>query len=91
MNWLSEAGCKNKRTSAFFEDFEKADVNQRLKTLALCADCNVRSECESYADSFKNTYGIWGGYYYTNGHKNNPLKIKRPSGAKKITASSVLA
>jgi hypothetical protein len=79
MEWFSDAGCKSVRTVEFFENFEHASKADRTKVLSICASCLVRKECESYADSFKDTYGVWGGYFYKDGKKKDALKIIRPS------------
>jgi hypothetical protein len=78
MNWFQEANCRSLRTSDFFDNFEEADVTGRVKILSVCAQCTVRTDCEKYADSFSDTHGVWGGYFYKNGRKRDALKITRP-------------
>jgi hypothetical protein len=91
VNWFSEASCKDKRTSDFFDNFEEADAKQRMKVLSTCANCKVRIECQNYADSFKDTYGLWGGIFYRYGKKHDGLKVKRSAGAKETATEIVLA
>jgi WhiB family redox-sensing transcriptional regulator len=79
MNWFDKAGCKSLRTSIFFENFENADNASRAKIVAICAACPVRKECQEYAESRKDTYGLWAGFYYKNGTKKDALRLKRAS------------
>jgi len=77
MSWFKYAACADSRTLDFFDNFEEADEEQRREVLALCEGCAVRNECQEYAESFPNTYGLWGGFYYKNGKKKDPLKIAK--------------
>lgn len=75
MTWFDHAACKGERTDSFFDSFELSNQEQREHVLQFCENCSVKQECQEYAESFPNTYGLWGGFYYKNGKKKNPLKI----------------
>jgi len=75
MTWFQDAACRHENTVQFFDYFEKSLKKQRLEILALCKTCPVKQECKNYAESFPNTYGLWGGAYYKNGMAKDPLKI----------------
>lgn len=77
MEWLKQASCRSVSTREFFEDFEEKDSAGRMKTLAICASCEVRSQCREYAESSSHTYGLWAGYFYRDGVRRDPMKIKR--------------
>lgn len=77
MTWFDYAACRDARTLDFFDNFEEADQEQRMEIVEMCKGCPVRVECEEYAETFPNTYGLWGGFYYKNGKKKDPLKIAK--------------
>lgn len=79
MDWLNNAACRSISTREFFENFEEKDMAGRMKTLAICASCPSRAECQEYAESFSHTYGVWAGYFYRDGIRRDALKIKRSS------------
>jgi hypothetical protein len=76
-NWMTEAACKGMEPTQFFEGFESASMSSRMNTLMVCANCPVRVECEMYADSRRDSEGIWGGWYYRDGQKKNAIKMRR--------------
>ena len=79
MDWHNRASCRSMATREFFDTFEELDNAGRMKVLSVCASCSVRAECQEYAESFSDTYGLWGGYYYKDGVRRDALKIRRSS------------
>lgn len=77
MEWLKQASCRSVSTREFFEAFEEKDAAGRMKTLAICASCQVRVQCQEYAESGSHTYGLWAGYFYRDGVRRDAMKIKR--------------
>jgi hypothetical protein len=77
LNWIENANCRSVPTSVFFEDYENAPIAERVKILSICAECSVRKECENYADSNSETYGVWGGHFYKKGKKRDALKVSQ--------------
>lgn len=77
MDWLKNAACRAMATKDFFENFEAKDAGGRMKALSVCASCKSRVDCQQYAESFSDTYGLWGGYFYRDGIRRDAMKIRR--------------
>jgi hypothetical protein len=71
---MQQAACRGVSVRTFFEDFEEAPHDEKIKILALCESCSVRQICENFADSMPRSYGVWGGKYYYNGKKKDPIE-----------------
>lgn len=60
----------------FFEGFEEADFKTKINTIKICAACEVKAECKEYAESHKDSDGIYGGVFFRDGKPKDPFKIK---------------
>lgn len=55
--WQARAACRGLDTDLFFTDRGESTAAAK----AVCAGCNVRSECLAYAQAKAERFGIWGG------------------------------
>lgn len=69
--WTSRAACRDHEPALFFPS---PGADER-PALAICAGCEVRSDCLGYALSAGERYGIWGGT--TQRHRRRMLKRAR--------------
>ena len=64
-DWQSQAACRGRSAAIFFPPphFERkaAKVERETRAKAICAACEVRKECLSYAMRIHEAHGIWGG------------------------------
>lgn len=75
---MSDAECRYEEPALFFDEFEFATLEEKIKVVKMCTQCSVREECEQYGRSFANTHGIFGGYFFKNGKPKDPFKIRKP-------------
>jgi WhiB family redox-sensing transcriptional regulator len=63
--WQRHAACKGPSSELFFPPTAPERKEDRLSrerdAKAICADCEVRCECLSYAMRIREAHGIWGG------------------------------
>ncbi len=63
--WQRKAACKGPQSAMFFppSHFEKKDEKERRERQAksICAQCNVKADCLTYAMDIREPHGIWGG------------------------------
>jgi WhiB family redox-sensing transcriptional regulator len=55
--WMASGACRGSGTAAYFPD--RGIPAARAK--AVCATCEVRSECLAYALADRELQGVWGG------------------------------
>jgi WhiB family redox-sensing transcriptional regulator len=63
--WQLRALCRGNHAHLFFppSTFERKEDRERRedRAKAICAVCQVRSECADYAIRIREPFGIWGG------------------------------
>lgn len=65
--WMNQAKCLGMGNELFFlERGEKAGAAQNI-----CAECNVKRDCEEYASDTSSEYGIWAGKVRT----REPMRV----------------
>lgn len=57
--WMDDAECRNTDSKLFFPERGRLDDVDQAK--AICAVCNVRTECLDFALKYHERDGIWGG------------------------------
>lgn len=57
--WVAQAECRGAPIEWFFPP--RGGTGGRLKGRALCAVCPVQAECEEWARSAPEPFGLWGG------------------------------
>jgi WhiB family transcriptional regulator, redox-sensing transcriptional regulator len=60
-NWRSSAACLSADPDLFFPLSSSGPAEQIARAKAVCARCQVRSECLEFALTHDQTHGIWGG------------------------------
>lgn len=69
IEWQKLALCTR---PGYREIFLNVDHRSRSKAtraaMAVCGDCQVMTECGTYADSRETTDGVWGGKFYGREH-----------------------
>lgn len=60
--WKKKAACKGMDTRMFFDYFEESNAVQ-LEVDAICANCPVKGECETYGINTKSEGGVFGRRY----------------------------
>lgn len=64
-SWLQDAACKGEHTAAFFPPahFERKELRlaRERHAKAICAQCEVATECLDYAIRTREPHGVWGG------------------------------
>ena len=59
--WMDQANCRNEGPTQFFPERFTPNMRQKIaEAKALCASCDVKQECLSYAIEFEQL-GVWGG------------------------------
>lgn len=56
-DWVRYAACRGADTAIFYPGRGESPE----AAIAYCNRCPVRELCLDYADSFKDTFGVWGG------------------------------
>jgi WhiB family redox-sensing transcriptional regulator len=60
--WRQEAACQDHDTDLFFPAGDTGPAAlQIVRAKAICGICPVKDECLSFALTFYQEYGIWGG------------------------------
>jgi WhiB family redox-sensing transcriptional regulator len=59
-DWWSRAACLSADPDLFFP-FSLTGQRQIADAKAVCADCQIRTQCLSYALAAGRLHGIWGG------------------------------
>lgn len=59
LEWMKDAGCKEKSEADFFPESRYTKKSQLA--YQICARCNVKTECLNYAVDHPELIGIWGG------------------------------
>jgi WhiB family redox-sensing transcriptional regulator len=64
-DWQARAACRGQPAAVFFAPahFERKEARaaRERQAKAICAKCEVRSECLAYALRIREPHGIWGG------------------------------
>ena len=58
--WMILASCRD-YPELFFRDDTASNTGRMAKSRAVCAECPVSAECESYALTLMPEHGIWAG------------------------------
>ncbi|MFG2359136.1 WhiB family transcriptional regulator [Streptomyces sp. NPDC048521] len=62
--WQCHAACRGMASSVFFSPTgERGEARRRREegARAVCRSCPVSSVCRTFAESFGEQYGVWGG------------------------------
>lgn len=60
--WRDRAACSGLDTEIFFPSLPgRGGIAQREKAQAICAGCDVSSQCREWALANFENYGVWGG------------------------------
>lgn len=67
VSWREFAACRGMNPDTFFPVGEKvaADLEQIAFAKSVCEVCPVRQPCLDYAITYRQDYGIWGGFTET--------------------------
>ena len=60
-DWGSRAACRSADPELFFPVSEAGPSVAQAEAKAMCARCEVRSECLAFALATRQTHGVWGG------------------------------
>lgn len=60
-DWRSMSACRDSDPELFFPDPRGPGVTQLETAQAVCARCQVRAECLSFAVETVQDHGVWGG------------------------------
>ena len=64
-DWQRLAACKGPYSEMFFPpstpERKEDKLAREMNAKAICADCQVKRECLSYAVDIREPHGIWGG------------------------------
>ncbi|MEU9062999.1 WhiB family transcriptional regulator [Streptomyces sp. NPDC048430] len=62
--WQVEAACRGMKSSVFFSPpRERGSARKRREdgARAVCIACPVRLDCQNFAETYRQQYGVWGG------------------------------
>jgi WhiB family redox-sensing transcriptional regulator len=89
-NWMSSAACHSADPELFFpvSDFGRSQ-DQVAQAKAVCAGCQVRRECLSFALRTRQAHGIWGGM--TEQERHTAARTGEAEGATAVVPHSRVA